>query len=319
MVNSKSNKEIIYNLLKQADAPLSGEFLAGRTGISRVAVWKNISRLKDEGYLIESGHDGYLLTGLTEKPLPRELSGRSDKIHYFDELDSTMSRAAEAAAGGCADGTTLIAGRQTAGVSRGGGRWTSPDGGLYFSRLRTRPLNIEDARLYCCAMTAAVSEAVKEISGIETEVRWPNEVYSDDRKIAGVLTRFSGEIGMLDYVTTGIGINLDIPESALPKGAASISELSDSVPAAKVLLSKLLDLLEAADSEFRTNKQTDSQKIIRKCQNQMRIPGELLVCSLSGREYRGHIDGIDSLGRLLIRTEGDLILTINKGEDYHYV
>ena len=120
MVNETVEKiKQLTDTLKSSAGPVSGETLAEDLGISRTAVWKIISRLKQRGYLIESSRAGYRLVSETEKPVPWELGTASEHVEYFDKLDSTMEKAAALLDSGCENGTTVIAGSQTEGVTPG--------------------------------------------------------------------------------------------------------------------------------------------------------------------------------------------------------
>lgn len=319
MVNKNiPNIETIISLLKDTDSPVSGESIAESLGISRVAVWKLINRLKDDGYDIESGRQGYRLRGLTEKPLPRELNRLDDTIRYFDELDSTMKKADLLIENGCSDGTTIIAGRQSEGVNRSGGSWSSPEGGLYFTRIRTAPLPSQLAGLYSTAVTAAVTDALRNGFSIDAKLRWPNEVCCEGKKLCGVLTRFSGELGCLKSVSTGIGVNANTAASELTEHAASISELTGNKVSIKQLISDLLESLEETDKLFSDPRKEEISLIINNCKTNMETIGRKLCTGRRGKVISGTAVNIDTSGALVIESDGELI-SIYSGEDYKYV
>ena len=317
--NKKQSTDSVIELLRSSDKPLSGEHMAEILGVSRVAVWKAVGKLKEEGYSIESGRTGYRLTGLTEKPLPREMNEIKGNLRYFDEIDSTMMRARLIAESGCSDGTTVIAGRQSRGISRSGGEWKSPDGGLYFSRIRTRPLPSSSAGLYCTAMTAAAASAVRELYSIDAALRWPNEITVDGRKLGGILTRFEGEIGEISTITAGIGINADIPAVELPGKAVSIAGLTGKTVSIRELLSAVLDSLGKIDDLFTEDGADDKNRIINFCQNFLENPEQKILFRNDGTESEGTISGINENGSLIVRTGDRQVQTVNKGENYHYV
>ncbi|MBI9105827.1 MAG: biotin--[acetyl-CoA-carboxylase] ligase [Spirochaetales bacterium] len=320
MVNEKTQSiDSIINILKNADKPVSGEELAENLGVSRVAVWKTVNRLKQDGYNIESSRSGYWLKALTDKPLPRELNRHDESIRYFDELDSTMKKARLLLENGCSDGTTIIAGMQTAGISREGGRWNSPSGGLYFTRIRTRPLPLLSAGIYCTALTATVAETIRNLFDIPAQVRWPNEVTIEGRKLSGLLTSFSGELFTVSGISTGIGVNVNISAEALPENAVSIMQLTGRAVSIKDLLSCLLETIQETDSLFSTTDSEIMEQITNKCRKNMETLGRDVIIKHDGIEKIGKAVDLDSTGALLIKTGRENLISIYRGEDYSYV
>jgi BirA family biotin operon repressor/biotin-[acetyl-CoA-carboxylase] ligase len=320
MVNEKMpNIESIITILKKTDKPVSGETIAEALGISRVAVWKMINKLKDEGYNIESGRTGYRLKAVTDKPLPWELDRPNENIRYFNELDSTMTKAEILIDSGCSDGTTIIAGKQTSGISREGGNWKSPEGGLYFTRVKTSPLPLCLAGLYCTAIASAAADVLKNLFEIKAEVRWPNEVTADGEKLCGVLTRFSGELNSVSSISTGIGVNVNISDKDLPPDAASIMQITGHTVSIKLLLSHLLEAMEDTDSLFSIVAKEQTGLIIEKCKQNMETLGREIIVTAGSSEICGTAVDLDSTGALILRTEQDKIITIYSGEDYCYV
>ncbi len=251
MVNKNgSTISSVLELLKNSEGPLSGEEIASKTGVSRVAVWKIISRLKNNGYTIESAHDGYSLISAADKPLPWELPDTDYNIEYFNELDSTMKRACKLIDAGCSDGTTVIAGVQKSGINSDGGSWKSPDGGLYLTRIRTKPFPAAFSGLYTIAVSHAAAALLEKLYKINASVKWPNSIFAQNRKAGGVLTQFSGNNGMITAAASGIGLNANTDKSMLPPGAVSIDSLTGKKISVKALAAELLESLEDADREF---------------------------------------------------------------------
>ena len=318
MVNAEiSNIESIINILKTTETAVSGEALAETIGVSRVAVWKMINKLKDGGYNIESGRSGYKLTALTDKPLAWELERSGESIRYFNELDSTMKKADLLIKNGCSDGTTVIAGRQTAGINRSGGNWKSPEGGLYFTRIRTAPLPLPLAGLYATAVADAIADALKKAFNIEAEVRWPHEVTCNGRKLCGILTRYNGELSMILSSSTGIGVNVNIAPDELPSDAVSIMQLTGEKVSIKELLSGLLEALEEIDILFDDPDNLNS--IVNKCRKNIENLSRKMIIFPGGTEKRGIASDLGPTGALIVKTDENKLISIYSGEDYSYV
>lgn len=221
-------KEKLLELLEHnRDRHLSGEAMAARLGVSRTAVWKAITALKEEGYVIEAVRNkGYRLDADTD------ILSTQGILKYMEEdfgldinvtltVDSTNSYVKSKALEGEKEGYTLIAGSQSMGRGRRGRDFFSPpDSGLYMSVL-LRPDSFDSKKaLKLTTMSAcAVCEAIRELSGKSARIKWVNDIYIDDKKVSGTLTEgsFDLEGGYLEYAILGIGINVFKPRDGFPE------------------------------------------------------------------------------------------------------
>ena len=218
-------KEHILQILREhPDTFVSGASLAERLQLSRTAVWKAICRLKAEGYEIEAvTNQGYrLLSGsdvLSAEGISRYLCHQEICPQVFPVLTSTNTVLKTLAAEDAPAGTAILAAEQTAGRGRLGRSFYSPSAsGLYLSLLLRPDLAPSDApRLTSCA-AVAVAEAVGELSGRDTGIKWVNDVYMNGKKICGILTEAGVDLesSRVNYVVVGIGINLRTPEGGFP-------------------------------------------------------------------------------------------------------
>ncbi len=134
------------------------------------------------------------------------------RVRFYEILDSTNDEVMRLAGKGAGDRTVVVAARQTKGRGRGGRRWCSPEGGLWFSvLLRSQPpagLNLLGA--------LACAQCVERLCGLESVIQWPNDLYVGRRKLAGILseTRFSGKTFL--YACLGVGLNLNLKEQDFP-------------------------------------------------------------------------------------------------------
>src|SRR5712691_2664229 len=132
----------------------------------------------------------------------------SPNIIRFDSLTSTNSEAARQAELGANEGLCIVSGEQTAGRGRLQRQWVSPKGaGLYFSILLKPLIDQRFWPLITLTASLAVSEALYESCGLETDIKWPNDILSKERKLCGTLAE-TIEIGSGRAVVVGIGINL---------------------------------------------------------------------------------------------------------------
>jgi BirA family biotin operon repressor/biotin-[acetyl-CoA-carboxylase] ligase len=131
--------------------------------------------------------------------------------HHFEETDSTNQRARELVLGGAPSGTVVTAGSQTAGRGRHDRRWEAPpDSALLYSAI-LRPLDL-DHTLLPLAAPIAVCEACEALAPVECGIKWPNDIWLDERKLGGVLI----EARAPDWAVIGVGVNLSIEPGELP-------------------------------------------------------------------------------------------------------
>ena len=207
--------------------------MSARLGISRSAVWKQVSRLRREGYRIRSSpKKGYLLSGTPELLLPAEIQegigtkifGRKE-IAYFAEIDSTNKKAREIAGGGAPEGTLVIAEEQSRGRGRIGRSWYSPArAGIYLSLILRPKVPPNEAPKMTLVAGVSVAEALLRATPLKPRIKWPNDILIKGRKICGILTETSAEMDALHFVVVGVGINVnnrDFPEE-LKKIATSV-------------------------------------------------------------------------------------------------
>ena len=227
-----NTRDRILTDLRTATDWITGEQLAERLGVSRMAVNKQIATLNEMGYVIESAHrKGYFFHSAPDLLLPEEIRfqlqtrtfGRGD-IHYFQETESTNSRAKEAALSGCPEGTLFVAEHQTAGRGRRGRRWFSaPQHGLCMTLVLRPPFAPPGLTLLPLLTAVAVSEAVEEASGLRAEVKWPNDLLIGGKKFCGILTEAGFDLDTIDYAVIGIGLNINTPREAVPGELQSIA------------------------------------------------------------------------------------------------
>lgn len=209
--------KVLQELKDNMGRYVSGEMLSESLGVSRTAVWKHINELKREGYKISSStKKGYLLEDTSDVLNGNELSlGLETKllgrdIIYFDSIDSTNTYAKKIASEGCYEGTVVIADRQTAGRGRLGRQWDSRGGkGIWMSVVLRPHIPLADIQIITLAASIAVVDAIKEATGLDTGIKWPNDVVLDGKKVCGILTEVGSEIDCINYLVLGIGINVN--------------------------------------------------------------------------------------------------------------
>ncbi len=235
----------ILQLLKEAAGYVSGQEIGRRFNISRNAIWKRVEELRQEGYIIEAApRKGYRLLPSEERLNSYEIAndlctlivGRN--VEYFDILDSTNNFAKRLAVEGCAEGTTVVAGQQTAGRGRLGRGWESPaNKGIYITVVLRPPMAPQETQILTLAAAVAVAKGISTASGIPTGIKWPNDLVIGGRKVCGILAEMSSEAESVNYIVLGIGINYsqgvkEFPEELRNK-AISLRMASEDAKAGK--------------------------------------------------------------------------------------
>lgn len=215
----------IVTLLKSAKSEfLSGEKLSKSLGLSRAAVWKNIRKLQDLGYKIESRPNvGYRLDSFSPHLLPWEITNglQTDiigrKIYYFESIDSTQNFALKLSQKPHENGSVVIAEKQTNGRGRLNRKWISPKGGIWLSILLKPNFELSHASLFPMATSLALSLAIEKVLKIKPELKWPNDLMIRGRKVAGILIDVALESNKLDYLVIGVGINFKVQPEKISK------------------------------------------------------------------------------------------------------
>ncbi len=235
----------ILNILRAQQDTLSGEAISRKLGISRVSIWKHIRKLQECGYGIEATPKGYRFVDDPDVPYPWEFEGEVASVHYFEKAGSTMEIAREKARNGCPDFTVIVAGRQSRGRGRLDRTWLSAAGGLYFT-LVLRPL-IPPALspLVNFGASLTLARILREMFGIQADVKWPNDILVGNRKLSGMLSEMEAEADRVAYVNIGIGLNVNNDAATEEQRAVSLAQLMGKTVKKKEILERFL-------KEFRT-------------------------------------------------------------------
>ena len=233
---------------------VSGEAMSRELGISRAAIWKQIGRLREEGWDITSGGKrGYRLNAgdslapalwQAELKNPRMKEGER---RFLETVDSTNTEVKRMALTGAPHGSLCLAEQQTAGRGRLGRSWFSPAGcGLWVSVLLRPALKPAEAPLITFCTALAMQKAVLDESGLDVRIKWPNDLVCQGKKICGILLEVSADMDQVEYVVVGTGLN--VRRGAYPPGlegmASSLEELCGRKLLRRRILARYLDGLQ---------------------------------------------------------------------------
>jgi len=303
---------IVRLLMAHATVVVSGTKIAEEIATSRSEVWRLVQRLRELGVSI-SGRPatGYRLLAVPDLLLPDVLSPLvqgtifDNQIHHYYKIGSTNSVAMEAASAGVPQGSVFLAERQTAGRGRGAHSWHSAQSaGIYCSVVLRPALPPSEALILSLAAGLAVHAAIQAIdSRVAVDLKWPNDLLINGKKIAGILTEMNSEVTRVRYIVVGIGINVnqetfpaELQQTATSLYLATGTEWSRVELCAALLKSlnrEYRDLLEnpgAHDSILRRFQEHSSST--RGCQVQVEENGG----------FEGVTEGLDQRGFLQVRT-----------------
>jgi BirA family biotin operon repressor/biotin-[acetyl-CoA-carboxylase] ligase len=212
--------KMIHLLVKNATVVVPGPKIASQIGVSRTAVFKWVRKLRELGVEIK-GHVGtgyqllkipdILVPSLIQAELGESEIGRSI-IHHF-RTDSTNTAGMNLAQKGAEHGTVVVAEEQTGGRGRLGRTWYSEkSSGIYVSVILRPPFSPAAAPILTLMAGVATQHALSAATGLNVDIRWPNDLLVNGKKVAGILTEMNAELGRLHAVVLGIGINVNHSE-----------------------------------------------------------------------------------------------------------
>ena len=220
----KNIKTQIIKLLGDSKGWVSGETISQQFGISRAAIGKHINALRKDGYLIEAvTRRGYLLKQVPDvielKEIQCELNTQLlGQAQWFllPETSSTNQEAIVSAAKDVPEGSVIIASKQTLGRGTKGKTWFSAPRSIYFSVILRPAFTLEKLPLIISMGMLATQDTLKKLLHLETTLQHPNDLYVNNRKIAGVSIEASIISHEIDWVVLGIGCNLNVELSEFP-------------------------------------------------------------------------------------------------------
>lgn len=199
----------ILDLLRNRNGYVSGEEIGAFLGVSRTAIWKNIIKLKDIGYNIESvSNKGYRL--VDDRDIVNEYEINYDNVIFNAEIDSTNNECKRQADKGCKSGLLVTCDNQTAGKGRLGRSWTGDSNkGLYMSMVLRPEIMPSEASQITLVAGIVLRRVIERFTNCTVKIKWPNDIIINGKKVAGILTEMSAEMEKVNYIVLGIGINVN--------------------------------------------------------------------------------------------------------------
>jgi biotin--[acetyl-coA-carboxylase] ligase len=316
---TKTREKVINILIDNSDKYISGEYMSDILGLSRVSVWKHIKALQMEGFDIKSkaGH-GYRLhrkekRGLSSYEIKHQLktSYMGQEVYYFESIDSTNIYA-NTIANQAPEGAVVVSKKQTQGKGRSGKIWVSDyDQGIYFSTILKPSIPISRASFLTQVAGAALATSLEKL-GVACQIKWPNDLVLNGRKIAGILTEMRAEIESISYIVVGIGVNIGPKtfEESITTVATSLANEGYQI--------RDLDLLRTFfiyfEDLYEDFKKRDYTRILGILKDKSAVLGKEIYLIRDGQKDKVFAENIDEYGNLIVRNELGFLEEVFTGE-----
>lgn len=237
------------------------------------------------------------------------------EIYFYETIDSTNNEARRLAEQGKPHGTLVVAENQTSGRGRRGRSWVTPEQSAIAMSMLLRPqLSPASASMVTLVMGLAAAKACRTCCGVNAQIKWPNDVVAEGRKICGILTEMSSEIDRINYVVIGTGINtgVEVFPPELASTAVSLHELMDCRPVRAKLIAVCMEYFEQYYETFEASQNLAFLK--EEYNGLLAGKGGRVRVLEPGKEYSGISEGINDYGELLVRREDGSCEAVYAGE-----
>ncbi len=314
----------ILRLFRTETGYVSGQHISRELGVSRTAIWKHISALRNYGYLIEAVPSrGYRLVSSPDNIYQGEVTAHLEgarigqRLEFMKTTASTNADAFRLAEDGVMEGTVVLADSQSGGKGRRGRVWVSPAGvNLYCSVVLRPAIMPHEAPQLTFLSAVAVARAIEQTTTLIPEIKWPNDLLISGKKVAGLLNEMSAETDGINFVVLGIGVNLNMTSDQFPGDLRHPATSLFIESGVKVDRSRftgiMLNELDRLYADFLAH---GFGPVREEWQQRCNANGRQVLVSDSGTECSGgQFIGIDSDGAMLLRSGDDRLHRITCGD-----
>lgn len=314
MRNNPNREKILSALAKEEF--VSGEEISTSLGVTRAAVWKQITSLRADGYRIPGDpRNGYRLLPEGERAyevsLLRSFAGEGRRVAFFPVTGSTNTDLKEFAAAGAKAGTVCVAERQTGGRGRRGRSFASPEGGVYFSLLLRPKLPLSEVSALTGAVAVACARVLEAETGLEVGIKWVNDLYLNRKKFVGILCEATADLesGTPEFVAVGVGIDLagELPRE-LDGLATTVEREGGRVPDRATLIAGIVREIESVAND------PLSAEILSESRRRSVLLGRAVTVTRGDESFRATAKEINDRGELVVEREDGTLLSLSSGE-----
>jgi len=305
-----------------ATISISGERIAREIGVSRSTVWRWISQLREVGVRVKGRpRTGYFLERvpdiLTPDLLRAQLKGSlfGKRVYHFFKTDSTNRIAMELAQSAEPEGAVILAEEQTAGRGRAGRSWHSEKASGIYTSILLRP-KISPVQAPLLTMMAGISarSAIQAQTGLEVDLKWPNDLMLNGKKLGGILTEMYADTTMVRFVVVGIGLNVNQEKfpGELASTAISLRSASGKSQSRMELLARLLREFESDYNRFlREGAKSVTDRFVKASSYAV---GKKVRVTSGSESYTGITSGLAPEGMLKVQRDDGQIVTVIAGD-----
>ena len=303
---------ILCALRQTQDQGISGAALSAQLGISRAAIWARIEEMRKLGYEIEATpHSGYRLLRVPDVLHGDDLVARLShpriigrEVRVFKETTSTNDVVEKMAADGVAEGVVVIAESQTRGRGRLSRRWESSSGkGLWFSVLLRPAMAPQAATRITIAAAVSIVRAVWATTGVQAEIKWPNDVQIRGKKLAGILTELNAELDRIRYLVLGVGVNLNQAVKDFPPEVAKLATslaIETGAPVDRGAVAARI--MEELERDYARICGGGFEALANEWAQHCSTLGKQVRIQIGDRLVQGRAESLDAEGALLVRS-----------------
>lgn len=314
-------KSKVLKLLRGQQSYISGQEICNQLGVSRTAVWKIINQLKESGYEIEAvSNRGYRITSypdiLSKEEIESQVSTKwiGQNVLYREQVSSTNIEAAQVALQE-EEGLLVVADVQTAGKGRRGKGWSSPKGtGIWMSLLLKPRIEPALASMLTLVTAMATVKALNTIEHIKAEIKWPNDIVVNGKKVCGILTEMSCELDYINYIVIGLGINANMkmfPEEIQAVATSLFIETGEKVQRGTLIAA----FLKEFEVIYETFLEERNLSFIKEDYETYLVNKDKQVQVIGAKEtYLGIARGITKTGELIVELPDGTMREVVSGE-----
>jgi BirA family biotin operon repressor/biotin-[acetyl-CoA-carboxylase] ligase len=317
----------VLQILDEAgqDQPVSGEVIAGKLQISRTTVWKYVNLLREHGYVIDaSPKSGYILRKRTRMLLPYEVKRYlktkviGQEMHHFEQVPSTIILARQMmheVGNEVQPGTVLIAEQQTGGLGRMNRVWMSPAGGIWATIVLMPKLNVDRTFSIMMACSLALTKVIRHEFGLSALIKWPNDVFIGDKKVAGLAVELTAGEDILEYCLVGIGIDVNVPvEQVMPNISNMVTSLSDELGHEVDRAKLFADFLREFERRYQMVLKGETEPLIREWKSLSHTLHRRVRIRTLKESFEGEALDIDENGALIVHRDSGEVEHVIAGD-----
>lgn len=305
-----------------ATIAISGARIAREIGVSRSTVWRWVEQLREVGVRVKGRpHTGYFLERvpdiLTPELLRTQLKGSlfGKRIYHFFRTDSTNRVGMDLGYAGEPEGAVILAEEQSAGRGRAGRSWHSERGtGIYVTLLLRPKLSPVQAPLLTMMAGLSAHAAIQERTGLQVDLKWPNDLIVNRKKLGGLLTEMYSDTTQVRFVIVGIGINVN-----QEKFPGELNSIATSLRAETGTNQSRLELLARLLREFENDynrflREGASSVTTRFTKASSYAVGKRVRVANGADSFMGVTAGLAPEGLLQVEREDGKVITVIAGD-----